>query len=239
MLNINLYSKTYNNNEILSDIKIMIEDGDFISLIGPSGCGKSTLLNMIAGIDEEYNGDILLNNKIIDFEIGFMFQDSRLLPWLSVKQNLSLVLKDKNKDELIETFLEEVGLKDYMNAYVKELSGGMKRRVALCRAFINQPKLILLDEPFISLDYPSAQELRQLFLKFYKRFRPTVILVTHDLLEAVSLTNEIIFFSSKPTQVLLSYKNEKDFSLNLQDEQIEGVKKEILDKHPNILSGVI
>lgn len=237
MLDIKVKSKSFNNKEILNNINIDIKDGEFVSLVGPSGCGKTTLLGLISRLDEEFSGEILFNDKRIDFEIGYMFQDSRLLPWLTVRENLLLVLKDKSKEHLVEELLKEVELEEYINAYIKELSGGMQRRIALCRAFINQSEIILLDEPFISLDHPSAQELRAIFMKFYKKYKPTVVLVTHDLTEAISLSNRILFFSSKPTKIVSTYINKKDFSSNLYDEGIDIVKKDILEKNPNILSG--
>lgn len=239
MLDIKVKSKSFNNKEILNSININIQEGEFVSLVGPSGCGKTTLLGLISRLDEEFSGEILFNEKSIDFEIGYMFQDSRLLPWLTVRENLLLVLKDKSKEHLVEELLKEVELEEYINAYIKELSGGMQRRIALCRAFINQSEIILLDEPFISLDHPSAQELRTIFMKFYKKYKPTVVLVTHDLTEAISLSNRILFFSSKPTKIVSTYINTKDFSSNLYDEGIDIVKKDILEKNPNILSGDI
>ena len=239
MLEIDIGLKCFKKQKIFGNINININDGEIVSFVGPSGCGKTTLLELVSQLDNDFLGKILYQNKIIDFEIGYMFQDSRLLPWLKVYENISLVLKDKNKEYLIHKLLKELKLENYTNSYIKELSGGMQKRVALCRAFINQPKIILLDEPFISLDYPGAQELRAIFIKLYKRYKPIVILVTHNLTEAISLSNRIFFFSSKPTKIISIYKNKKDFSLNLYDSEIENVKKEILDKNPNILSGNI
>jgi ABC-type nitrate/sulfonate/bicarbonate transport system ATPase subunit len=150
------------------------------------------------------------------------------------------MLVSKAKDEeLILQSLYEVGLEDYINSYAKELSGGMQRRAALVRAFINKPDILLLDEPFISLDYPTVQALRSDFLKFYKKYKPTVILITHDLKEAVSLSQRILFLDSKPMKIVLDYKNENDYSSNLENLEIEKVKEEILEKYPSILSGSI
>lgn len=238
MLDINIENKSYNDSLILDNININIKNGEFISFIGPSGCGKTSLLSIISNIDENYTGHVLLNNKKIDYAIGFMFQDSRLLPWLNIKDNLLLILKDKTKEYLIEDLLIEVGLKDYIKAYPKELSGGMQRRVALCRAFINNPSLVLLDEPFVSLDYPSTQELRYLFIKFYKKYKPTVLLVTHNLREAIMLSNKIIFLSAKPTKIILTYQN-NSFLDNLEDKNIDLTHKDILNKYPDILNGNI
>ncbi|MFA9373129.1 MAG: ABC transporter ATP-binding protein [Poseidonibacter sp.] len=237
MLNINIENKNYQNKQIISKLKLQIHNGEFISIIGPSGCGKTTLLNIISNLDKEYNGEISLDNKK-DLDIGFMFQDSRIIPWLSVFDNIMLVSKEKNEADII-SLLSDIGLKDYIYSFPKELSGGMKRRVSLVRAFINKPKLLLLDEPFISLDYPTAQSLRADFIRFYKKYLPTVIFVTHDLKEAISLSNRIVFLDSKPMKVVLDYKKEIDFTQDLESLEIEKHKLEILEKYPLLLSGKI
>lgn len=237
MLNINIENKNYQNKQIISKLKLQIHNGEFISIIGPSGCGKTTLLNIISNLDKEYDGEISLDNKK-DLDIGFMFQDSRIIPWLSVFDNIMLVSKEKNEADII-SLLSDIGLKDYIYSFPKELSGGMKRRVSLVRAFINKPKLLLLDEPFISLDYPTAQSLRADFIRFYKKYLPTVIFVTHDLKEAISLSNRIVFLDSKPMKVVLDYKKEIDFTQDLESLEIEKHKLEILEKYPLLLSGKI
>lgn len=237
MLNINIENKHYQDKQIISRLKLEIPNGEFISIIGPSGCGKTTLLNIISNLDKEYEGEISLDNKK-DLDIGFMFQDSRIIPWLSIFDNIMLVSKDKNKSDII-SLLSDIGLKDYIYSFPKELSGGMKRRVSLVRAFINKPKLLLLDEPFISLDYPTAQALRGDFIKFYKKYLPTVIFVTHDLKEAISLSNRIVFLDSKPMKVVLDYKKEIDFTQDLESLEIEKHKLKLLESYPLLLSGKI
>ena len=239
MLNINITSKKYQNNKIIDSFKLEINNSDFISIIGPSGCGKTSLLNMISNIDDDYLGLILFNKKnISNSNIGVMFQDSRLIPWLNVLENILLVSKSKNEEEIINA-LRQIGLGEYIHSYVKELSGGMQRRVALVRAFINKPDVLLLDEPFISLEYPTAQSLRSDFMKFYNKYKPTVILVTHDLKEAISLSKRIVFLDSKPMKIVLDFENKNDFSSNLEDVEIEKIKESILKNYPKILSGNI
>ena len=239
MLDINISSKNYQDNKIIENLKLEVKKSEFISIIGPSGCGKTTLLNIISNTDKDYLGSIFFDKKdVSNTNIGVMFQDSRLIPWLTIFENIMLVSKAKD-EELILQSLYEVGLEDYINSYAKELSGGMQRRAALVRAFINKPDILLLDEPFISLDYPTAQALRSDFLKFYKKYKPTVILITHDLKEAVSLSQRILFLDSKPMKIVLDYKNENDYSSNLENLEIEKVKEEILEKYPSILSGSI
>lgn len=234
MLKINIENKVYKNKSILYNLKIESHKPELICLIGPSGCGKTTLLKIVASLDEEYEGSVLYNQKNSIDNLGFIFQDTRLLPWLSVKQNIMLVSRVKDEKK-VEILLKEVGLGEYINAYIKELSGGMKRRVSIVRAFINQPEVLLLDEPFISLDYPNAQSLRRLFFKFYQDYSPTVLFVTHDLNEALALSDRILFLSSNPSSIIYEYKNTPCF-----DEKVIRVKKEeVLNRYPQILSGII
>jgi ABC-type nitrate/sulfonate/bicarbonate transport system ATPase subunit len=232
MLKIDIKKKIYNKNTILNNINLEIKDVEFISIIGPSGCGKTTILRIASLLDTSFEGVISYNKQNHIENLGFIFQDSRLLPWLSVKENIMLVSKEKDEQK-VEELLKEVGLGEYINAYIKELSGGMKRRVSIVRAFINNPEVLLLDEPFISLDYPTAQILRQLVLKFYKKYSPIVLFVTHDLHEALLLSNRILFLGSSPTSVIYEYNNEPVFD----DESTTIKKEEILKKYPNILSG--
>ncbi|MCK5667341.1 MAG: ATP-binding cassette domain-containing protein, partial [Thiotrichaceae bacterium] len=168
-VSIKIDKKNYNNETCaISDMLFSAESGEFIAIVGPSGTGKTTLLNIVAGIDQQYDGKVILNtqNSITKPNISFMFQDSRLLPWQTVKQNIELVL-DENTPEIqsrIIQLLKKVGLQEVGNKFPAQLSGGMKRRVSMVRAFINQPQLLLMDEPFQSLDEPTANELRVMLL---------------------------------------------------------------------------
>lgn len=232
MLDIYIQNKTYNKNLVLEDIELEIKDSEFISVLGPSGCGKSTFLNILANLDDDFKGHIEM-----PFEnISFMFQDDRLLPWLSIKENLLLVSKKKDLNE-IKRVLKLIGLENILDEFPKSLSGGMKRRIALARAFINKPQLILLDEPFTSLDFPTSQELKYEFIKLCKEFKPLVILVTHDLSEAILFSNRIFFLSKKPSTVILEFNNTNNQSFEMK--QIDKIKNEILEKYPNILKGKI
>ncbi len=235
MLNINIEEKSYLDELILKDINIEFKKNEIISIIGPSGCGKTTLLNLISSLDKSFYGKIEFNKKKEINNLGFMFQDSRLLPWLSVKENILLV--QKNKDEAkIEQMLHKVGLDGYMNSRIKELSGGMKRRVSLIRAFINNPEVLLLDEPFISLDAPTAKNLRLLFMEFYNQNPTNTVFITHDLQEALAVSHRIIFLSFKPTKVVYEYENKnKSFDEDILNEK----KEEILRRYPDILSGYL
>jgi len=233
MLSIEIKNKIFKQKTIIENFKININKSEFISIIGPSGCGKTTLLKIISQLDTNFKGSVLYDGKKYIENLGFIFQDSRLLPWLSVEENIMLVSKEKNKTKIHE-LLTEVGLGQYIHSYPKELSGGMQRRVSMVRAFINKPEVLLLDEPFISLDYPNAQSLRKLFFQFYEEYNPTVILVTHDLNEALSLSNKILFLSVQPTSVLYEYSHTPSFD----EKKIMIKKEEILTLYPNILKGL-
>ncbi|PLY07966.1 MAG: nitrate ABC transporter ATP-binding protein [Arcobacter sp.] len=232
MLNINIKKKFFKEELILKDIDITLKKGEFLSIIGPSGCGKTTLLNTIASLDDDYLGALEG-----DFSnISFMFQDHRLIPWLSVKENLLLVSKTKDMKE-IENLMKLIGLENILEEFPNKLSGGMARRVSLIRAFINRPKLILLDEPFISLDYPTSMSLQKDFLSFCREFNPTVILVTHDISEAIYLSNRILFFSKKPTSEIYKYENINRQEFN--QKKIDDIKNQILEEYPKILEGIV
>ncbi len=232
MIDINISSKEYNTKTILKDINMNVKENEFISIIGPSGCGKSTFLNILSNLDNDYCGHI----DIPFDEISFVFQDDRLVPWLTIKENLLLVSQSKSIEDIIE-LLRLIDLEDFLDEYPKVLSGGMKRRVAFVRAFINQPKLILLDEPFTSLDFPTSQELKKDFLELCKKFNPIVILVTHDISEAILFSNRIFFFSKNPAKVILEFNNPNEQSFDLK--RIDEIKNNLFDEYPNILKGEI
>ena len=232
MIKIDIKNKSFNNIRILENIDISVEEGEFLSIIGPSGCGKTTLLNIVSGLDKNFLGKVNISSS----NIGFVFQDHRLIPWLTIKENLLIVSKNKNIKEIKE-HLELVALDDILEMYPKDLSGGMARRVSLVRAFINKPKVIFLDEPFISLDYPTATLLKKDFLNLCKKFNTTVILVTHDLGEAIYLSNRILFFSKNPAFILYEYTNSNNQEYDLK--KIDEFKNRILDTYPHILEGYL
>ncbi len=232
MIKINIKEKSFKGIKILENIDISLKEAEFLSIIGPSGCGKTTFLNIVSSLDKDFKGNVNINSS----NIGFVFQDARLIPWLTIKENLLIVSKDKNIQEINE-LLKLVNLENILDLYPKDLSGGMARRVSFVRAFINKPKLIFLDEPFISLDYPTATALKKDFLELCKRFNTTIILVTHDLTEAIYLSNRIIFFSKNPATVIFEYKNSNNQEYN--PKKIDELKNELLETHPHILEGFL
>jgi sulfonate transport system ATP-binding protein len=232
MIKINIKEKSFKGIKILENIDISLKEAEFLSIIGPSGCGKTTFLNIVSSLDKDFKGNVNINSS----NIGFVFQDARLIPWLTIKENLLIVSKDKDIKQ-IDELLKLVNLENILDLYPKDLSGGMARRVSFVRAFINKPKLIFLDEPFISLDYPTATALKKDFLELCKRFNTTIILVTHDLTEAIYLSNRIIFFSKNPATVIFEYKNSNNQEYN--PKKIDELKNELLETHPHILEGFL
>jgi sulfonate transport system ATP-binding protein len=179
---------------VLNGISIDIEPRSFVVITGPSGCGKSTLLNIIAGLDRDYDGEVLLGGP--NTIMGFVFQSPRLLPWRTVRENIELALPEGDpRVGHIDEMLEQVGLEGFGSQYPERLSLGMQRRAALARGFITEPDVLLMDEPFVSLDDPTAQGLRELLIGLWNRRPTTVIFVTHDRAEAVMLGTRILRMS--------------------------------------------
>jgi ABC-type nitrate/sulfonate/bicarbonate transport system ATPase subunit len=188
---------------VIENLSLEVPPNGFIALFGPSGCGKSTLLNLVAGLDPDFRGEIALPEPA---RIGFVFQEPRLLPWLTVEDNLRLVLADDPQSEAkIGLWLAEMGLSDVRAVFPTRLSLGMARRVALARAFIIQPTLLLMDEPFVSLDEPTAERLRRLLLDALRAHPATVLFVTHNLREAITLADRIALLAPAPTRVLREF----------------------------------
>lgn len=198
----------------LSDISLEVEEGEFISFLGPSGCGKTTLLSIIAGLFQPTEGTILLENQSVNKskkKIGYMLQQDYLFPWKTIEENILLGLKifgieDSTRKEYAFSLLEEMGLKGYEKQYPKQLSGGMRQRVALVRTLVTEPKLLMLDEPFSALDYQTKLRLEDLVSETLKSFGKTAILVTHDIGEAIAMSDRICLFSASPGQIHKSFE---------------------------------
>ena len=192
--------------EVLSDIDLQINQGEFFVLLGPSGCGKSTLLRILAGLDKDFRGQINYSADLKTSDISFVFQQFALLPWLSVAQNtsLGLVAKKLPEQEIHNTAAKELktfGLEKLAHQYPKELSGGQKQRVGLARAFATNPKLLFMDEPFSALDSFTAKELREELLRVWQERQPTVVMVTHNISEAIELGDRIAVMSTHPGKI--------------------------------------
>ena len=178
-------------NTVLRNVRFTVEPRSFVVLTGPSGCGKSTLLNIVAGLDKDYEGRIDLGPG--KPRMTFIFQTPRLLPWRTVRQNLELALPDGDpRQKQIPEMIERVGLTEAAEAFPERISLGMQRRAALARGFITEPDILLMDEPFVSLDDPTAQGLRELLIDLWTRRPTTVLFITHDRAESVMLGTRIL-----------------------------------------------
>lgn len=184
----------------LGALRLHLGAGEFVALVGPSGCGKTTLLNAIAGLDTDYDGEI----RSTAARLGMVFQTPRLLPWRTVAQNVALALAPATPGlaERVGAAVAAVGLDGFRDAYPGQLSLGMQRRVAIARAFVIEPDLLLMDEPFVSLDEPTARHLRALLQALLRAHPATVLFVTHDLREAIALADRLVLLSPPPARVV-------------------------------------
>ncbi len=205
-------SKTYARKggdgvQALTDIDFDIRSGEILSLIGPSGCGKSSLLRILAGLDTGYDGDVTWTEQPEQGrDIGFVFQDASLLPWRTVLRNVCLGLEGKgisksDRESRGRELLELVGLQDFAAAYPRELSGGMRQRVAIVRALAYDPKVLLMDEPFGALDAITRDTLQDDLLRIWEATRKTIIIVTHSVEEAAYLSDRVVVLTARPGTV--------------------------------------
>jgi NitT/TauT family transport system ATP-binding protein len=208
VLDMNRVTKTFNGDVVaLRDMDLSVNSGDFISLLGPSGCGKSTALRLIAGLSTTSGGRITWAGGQSENDLGVVFQEPTLMPWATVAQNVWLPFRLKGKsyasvkDEILEA-LRLVGLEKFLDAYPRELSGGMKMRVSIARAMVTKPRLILMDEPFAALDEITRFRLNNDLLTLKARIGCTVIFVTHSVFESVFLSDRIVVMAARPGRVI-------------------------------------
>lgn len=203
-----IYKDGENTVNALSDINLEIQEGEFVSIIGSSGCGKTTLLKLIAGLDMPQEGELLLNEKKItgpDYKRGYVFQQHCLFEWLTVEKNIAAGLKArhvyrKNRDK-VGRYIDLVGLNGFERSYPHQISGGMSQRVAIARALINEPEILLLDEPMGALDSFTRADLQDKLLDIKKQEKLTMILVTHDVDEAIYLSDRIVIMTPRPGRI--------------------------------------
>lgn len=194
---------------VLEGIDLTVLPGEFVSIVGPSGCGKSTLLRLVVGLDEDYQGEILLDGERItatSLDRGIVFQDHRLLPWMTVEENIALALTNSKlsevrRREIVCEHIDLVRLRGFEKAYPRQLSGGMAQRAAIARALVNRPKLLLLDEPLGALDALTRIHLQKELQRIWIQHRTTVLMVTHDVEEAVYLSDRVVIMDANPGRV--------------------------------------
>ncbi len=203
------YFSKNGETKALDDITFSIKENEFVSIVGPSGCGKTTILSLISGLLQPTKGTILLNNKPLDksdIGIGYMFQKDELFEWRTILSNIYLGLEIQNKlnnhsKEYVNKLLKKYGLWEFRNSHPSQLSGGMRQRVALIRTLALQPKILLLDEAFSALDYQTRLAVCDDVYKILKQEKITSILVTHDLSEAISMSDKIIVLTKRPAKI--------------------------------------
>jgi ABC-type nitrate/sulfonate/bicarbonate transport system ATPase subunit len=193
----------------LDRIDLQVGDNDFLAILGPSGCGKSTLLRIVAGLDQASTGRVLLDGAPISGagpDRGMVFQTYTLFPWLTVRQNIGFGLRERGLGEAecrerADELIGRMGLAGFAHHYPKQLSGGMQQRTALARALANDPKILLLDEPFGALDHQTRSLMQELLLETWETHRKTVLFVTHDIEEAVYMAHRVAVFSARPGRI--------------------------------------
>jgi NitT/TauT family transport system ATP-binding protein len=221
----------------LDNIALDVAEGEFLCLVGPSGCGKSTLLNIVAGLESADRGQILLDNKPIDgpgAERVVIFQDGGLFPWLTVIQNVEFGLKDgthsrAERREKAEYFLKLVHLEQFKNAYIHELSGGMRQRVAIARGLVLEPRILLMDEPFAALDTQTRDLLVEEMRGIHDNLKNTVLFVTHHVREAVHLGDRVALFTFRPGRIKQIFKVDIAKPRDPDDPRVGKLIREIVD----------
>lgn len=223
--------KHYGPKTVIRDLNLEIRSGEFVAIVGPSGCGKSTLLQLLLGLDHPTQGGFIFGKA--NPRIGVVFQNPRLLPWRTVRENLELVLDDGLDPQSVDHWMSRMGLPDIMEQYPERLSLGMMRRVALARAFAVEPDLLLMDEPLVSLDAPTARKIRALLLSLWASRPHTVVYVTHDLREAIELADRLVFVAASPMRVVADLKVPLARG-ERSPESIESLVGELQSGHPDL-----
>jgi ABC-type nitrate/sulfonate/bicarbonate transport system ATPase subunit len=206
-LTVSQVRKRYGDTPVLGGVDLELGPSEIMAIVGPSGCGKSTLLRLIAGLDTRFSGEITVADTLVcgpDPRVGMVFQEPRLFPWLTVARNVAFGLPEPDGPharDLVRATLAVVGLSAFANALPKQLSGGMAQRAALARALVTEPQVLLLDEPFSSLDAFTRMRLQDHLLAAWLRYKPTLVLVTHDLDEAVYIADRVVLLSERPGRV--------------------------------------
>jgi ABC-type nitrate/sulfonate/bicarbonate transport system ATPase subunit len=212
-LTLNNVSKTFRTPQgalpVLDTVRLTIKPGEFLAVLGPSGCGKSTLLRLIAGLDQPSTGVVKLGEQTVtevDPRCAIVFQEPRLFPWQTIAKNVAIGARRSKTAETPESLLELVGLANFGNVYPHQLSGGMAQRAALARALIGRPEVLLLDEPFAALDALTRMQMQDLLAEVCRTVKPTVVMVTHDVDEALYLADRIIIMGPRPANIIAEFK---------------------------------
>jgi NitT/TauT family transport system ATP-binding protein len=231
---------------VLDGVELAIDEGSVVAVVGPSGAGKTTLLNLIAGLDCDYEGELRVGGRVCtdhehhELSMGYVFQTPRLMPWLSLLDNVMLVMPRNAEQTRAEAvaLLQQVGLSDFEHAYPAQLSGGMQRRAGLARALAARPRLLLMDEPFISLDNPTAWRLRSELLAWRSESQATIVYVTHDLREALAMADRVVLLSSRPGRIVLDESVRGRVRHDPDDPVVSEMHRLLVARYPDLLSGL-
>ncbi|EPJ91615.1 MULTISPECIES: ABC transporter ATP-binding protein [Pseudomonas] len=197
LLEIHVERKTFAATTVLNHIHLQLQPRETVSLLGPSGCGKSTLLRIVAGLEKDFEGQLLSHTE----QLAFVFQEPRLMPWLTVQQNIGFSDDDHYDQAWVAQLIEEVGLTGFADALPKALSGGMAQRVAIARGLYSRPQVLLLDEPFSAVDAFTRMKLQDLLLQLAERHAIALLLVTHDVDEALYLSDRVLVMDNRPSRI--------------------------------------
>ena len=232
ILEIKNLSKIYHTNKseipAIENLNLNIKDGEFVAIVGPSGCGKTTLLSILCGLENKTSGEILFPKK--ELRMGYMLQNDTLFPWLNILDNCLLGLRIKGEVnneniERVKKLLDTYGLKEFIFKYPRNLSGGMRQRVALIRTLAINPDILLLDEPFSALDYQTRLAVSDDVWKIIKNEGKTTIMITHDVAEAISMADRVVVLSNRPSRVKKIYNIEmKNKSTPIKNRNLEEFK---------------
>lgn len=221
----------------LQDVSLSVNNGQFVSIIGPSGCGKTTMLRIISGLEKPTSGEVFIKDekpKEPWRHVGFVFQEYALFPWRTVCNNIEFGLEIKNisqkerRQRAIE-YIDRFGLKGFEDNYPNELSGGMKQRVALARTLVNDPSIILMDEPFGALDSQTRSRMQKFFLQVWQQSHKTIVFVTHNIDEAVFLSQRVICFSKRPGRVKLALPIDLSYPRDVTSDGFNRYRRRIIE----------
>ena len=238
-LDVQNISKTYNGAEpvlAIGNVNLQVEQGQFVSILGPSGCGKTTLLRIIAGLERASSGQIELNGKRVTSptpRLGVVFQEHRLFPWLTVRDNVEYGMKrqgvprDKRR-AASDHYLSLVGLDGFANQFPKALSIGMSQRVGIARALASDPDMLLMDEPFASVDAQTRRELQAELVDIWQHTGKTILFITHSVDEAILLSQRIVVLSKRPSTISRVFENDQTYPREELSEDILALKRDLL-----------
>ncbi|MEE4221697.1 ABC transporter ATP-binding protein [Pseudomonas viridiflava] len=224
LMEIRVTHKAFTESTVLRDIDLSLQAGEIVSLLGPSGCGKSTLLRIAAGLERDFQGKV---NRLLG-EVAFVFQEPRLMPWLTVEQNIGFS-DDGHYDRVwVRQLIDEVGLTGFAEALPKALSGGMAQRVAIARGLYSHPAVLLLDEPFSAVDAFTRMKLQDLLLQLASRHAITLLLVTHDVDEALYLSDRVLVMGSRPGRIVHELTVDLNTPRDRRDPRLASLKAQAL-----------